>query len=167
MPLETLRASDSKITDLTALKYFAKTLKVLELDKIKATRFDVVQNLDLSHLSLADTQFSDTALLSDMALVSLNLNRTKVDSLDALNPSAMKVLFIEKTRVKSIAQLQGCKLERFFCKGAPLNNFRPIYGAPIRYMSINRPASMWPLYGQLSELETVNGKNIHNRPRWD
>jgi Leucine-rich repeat (LRR) protein len=167
LPLKTLRANNSKTTDLRALKYLAKTLKVLELNNVKATQFDAIANLNLTHLSLADTQFSDPALLSSMKLVSLNLNRTKVDSIDALNPGALKVLRIEDTDVDSIATLQGCELDRFYCKGAPIKNYRPIYGAPIRYMSINRPASMRQLYGNLPKLTTVNGRNIHKQPQWN
>ena len=166
LELKTLRANNSKITDLKALKSFAKTLKVLELNNVKATRFDVIANLKLSHLSLADTQFSDTSLLSSMKLVSLNLNRTKVDSIDALNFGATTVLCIEDTGVKSIATLQGCKLDRFYCKGAPLKNYRPIYGAPIRHMSINRPASMRQLYGNLPKLIIVNGRNLRSIAQW-
>jgi len=168
LPLKTLRANNSKITNLRTLSSFAKTLTVLELNNVKATQFDAMANLNkLTHLSLADTQFSDPALLSSMKLVSLNLNRTKVDSIDALNPGALKVLCIEDTDVESIATLQGCELDRFYCKGAPLKNYRPIYGAPIRYMSINRPASMKQLFGKLPKLLTVNGRNIHKRPQWN
>ncbi len=167
LPLETLRANDSNITDLTALKYFAKTLKVLDLNSVKATKFDTLEDLDLSHLSLQDTQFSNTALLRDMELVYLNLNRTKVDLIDALNPVAMTVLSIEDTGVESIVKLEGCKLKRFFCKGAPIRNFRPIYGAPIRYMSISSPEEKQQLFGELSKLTIVNGQNIHDNPLWN
>jgi Leucine-rich repeat (LRR) protein len=167
-PLKTLRANNSKITNLRTLNSFAKTLTVLELNNVKAAQFDAMANLNkLTHLSLADTQFSDPALLSSMKLVSLNLNRTKVDSIDALNPGALKVLRIEDTDVDSIATLQGCELDRFYCKGAPIKNYRPIYGAPIRYMSINRPASMKQLYGNLPKLTIVNGRNIHKQPQWN
>ena len=102
-----------------------------------------------------------------MELVYLNLNRTKVDLIDALNPVAMTVLSIEDTGVESIVKLEGCKLKRFFCKGAPIRNFRPIYGAPIRYMSISSPEEKQQLFGELSKLTIVNGQNIHDNPLWN
>jgi Leucine-rich repeat (LRR) protein len=166
-PLESLRANGSKISDLSGLKSFASTLKTLELNNIIAKKFDVLKALDLTRLSLVGTQFKDPSILSHMELTYLNLDQTRVASIDAVNFEKMVHLSIQKTEVSSIAKLRGSQLlARFYCRGASVRDFSPIYGTPIVYMTLDGPARKKALYRKLPKLVNVNGQNIHGRPVW-
>ncbi len=132
MKLETLVLENVPVTDIGVIK--GMPLKVLKLQNTQVTDFSALQGLPLEQLNLLNLPFTDLSLLTDMPLqilwltgtpttnltgvpssrlVSLDIERTAVDSVETLAPiSSLRRLNIAGTQVSDVTPLHGLRLER-------------------------------------------------------
>lgn len=132
MKLETLVLENVPISDISVVK--GMPMRILKLQNTKVTDFSVLQGLPLEQLNLLNLPFSDLALLQDMPLqilwltgtqitdltgvpsrrlVSLDIERTAVNSLDSLATiSTLRRLNIAGTQVTDVTPLHNLRLER-------------------------------------------------------
>ena len=132
MKLETLVLENVPVTDVSVIK--GMPLKVLKLQNTGVTDFSVLSGLPLEQLNLLNLPFSDLSLLRDMPLqilwltgtqvtdltdipsrrlVSLDIERTAVTSLEPLaTVSTLRRLNIAGTQVTDVTPLQNLRLER-------------------------------------------------------
>jgi hypothetical protein len=132
MKLETLVLENVPVSDLSVIK--GMPLRILKLQNTKVTDFSVLSGLPLQQLNLLNLPFADLTLLKDMPLqilwltgtqvtdltgipaarlVSLDIERTSVTSLDPLSTvSTLRRLNIAGTQVTDVTPLKTLRLER-------------------------------------------------------
>lgn len=127
MKLQTLILENVPVSDISVIK--GMPLKMLKLQRTKVTDFSVLQGLPLEQLNLLNLPFSDLSLLKDMPLEILWLTGTQVTDLTGLPARKLVSLDIERTAVSSLDPLATVSsLRRLNIAETPVTDLTPLLG---------------------------------------
>ena len=125
MKLETLVLENVPITDISVIK--GMPLKVLKLQNTKVIDFSMLTGLPLEQLNLLNLPFSDLTLLRDMPLQILWLTGTQVADLNGIPSRRLVSLDVERTAVSSVEPLATVStLRRLNIAGTQVTDVTPL-----------------------------------------
>lgn len=159
-PLTDLSLSETPVSDISVLREM-KDLKALDLACTSVRDFQPLKDLNkMLRLHLRNTAFEDQTILKNMALQVLDLNSTKVKSLEGLDFSALVTLDIGNTAIHNLKPLAKSPIRTFICRGTDIKSFAPLYDSGIDNLYIDNPENQQALVNRLPKLIYVNGRNI-------
>lgn len=158
MPLETLDLENTQVSDLSVLK--GMKLSMLKLQNTKVTDFSVLQSMPLEQLNLLNVPFSNEhlPLLADAPLEILWLAGTQVTDLTGLPTRKLKSLDVENTKVSTLDVLStATSLERLNIAKTEVTDLTPLKGLRLQriVLSPERIVSGMDVLRQMKSLALI------------
>jgi Leucine-rich repeat (LRR) protein len=125
MKLELLVLENVPVSDITVIR--GMPLKILKLQNSKVTDFSVLQGMALEQLNVLNLPFSDLSLVKDMPLEILWLTGTQITDLSDIPSRRLVSLDIERTSVNSLDPLATVNsLRRLNIANTPISDVTPL-----------------------------------------
>lgn len=137
MKLQRLDLENTPVAQLAVLQ--GMPLQILKMQKTRVTEFSVLKGMPLKQLNVLDLPFSDADLdlIREAPLDTLWLAGTKVTDLSTFSVKTLKSLDIERTKVSSLNFVAGCPLlQRLNIAETAVSDLTPLKGLKLQRITL-------------------------------
>ncbi len=134
LPIDSLDASDTAITDIEPLR--AMRLQALILSNTKVASLAPLTGVPLRRLIIDDTLIRDLAPIKGSPLEVLNIENTKVYDINLVKGTPLRTLNLKNTVITNIGILQGLPLESLSLAGTAVTDLSPLQNAPLKELDL-------------------------------
>ena len=162
MPLQELILDNTSLADISALRGMSLDLLVLAktpLKDLSPLSGSSIVTLDLTGLRVIHRELA--AVLSQVAVVNLNLAETEVSTLLFLSGKKLTSLNLRGTRVGDLSPLKGMPIQVLNIQNTNVNNFGPLRNLPVKELWMTgEGGEIVNVINECPKLRFVNGRSV-------